>query len=380
MNQHLLFVDHHKLDDNNGGCNAAKGFLHCFASLFDDITLICHRVDHTAPYIPPNVSYVPMEDCRSQVRKLVDMYRGAISGHYYFVREHLRRQHYDVVVIDHTFTGAGLSAYIKQTGASLITIHHNVERDYLRDNGKEKPLLYRYPFLYYCRKSERDCLRHSDLNLTVTARDAQVFRSWLPDANIQPWGIFEYRDLPRKNFAPKTKGQTFVITGSLCFEQSLRPILSFLGSYWPLVVCEMPQARLLIAGRNPSPQLQAACRQATAVTLIANPEDMGDVVRQADYYICPINAGSGLKLRLFDGFKEGLPVLCHEVSAAGYEPLVANGCLFAYRDAATFVASLRRLAQAALPRQYVYQTFCDTFSRQAGSQRLQQLLQQARIL
>jgi len=381
MNRRLLFITHHKLDDNNGGANASKGFLLCFARLFDDCTLICHTMDTTSPsFIPPNVRYLPMQDSRTKLRKLFDMYRGAISGHYYFVRQHLRHNRYDVVVVDHTFTGAGLSAFIKSTGASLITIHHNVERDYLRDNSREKPLLYRYPFLYYCRKAERDCLRHSDINLTVTRHDARTFRSWAPDACICHWGIFEYRPIAEKTFPASTRGQTFIITGSLNFEQSLRPVMAFLRRYWPLVLQAMPGARLLIAGRNPSALLQAACEATHGVSLIANPADMQAVVSTADYYVCPIHAGSGLKLRIFDGLKAGLPVLCHQVAAAGYEALAAKGCLFSYTDEHSFSLALHQLTLADIAPQTVYQTFRDTFSMAAGLSRLSAILQQAHLL
>lgn len=380
MKKRLLFITHHKLDENNGGCNAAKGFLHCFSQLFDDCTVICHKIEHTATYIPSGVQYFPMVDRRSKIRKLFDMYRGVISGHYYFVREHLKSQHYDVVVIDHTFTGAGLSKYIKQTGAVLITIHHNVERDYLRDNSKEKPLLYRFPFLYYCKKSERDCLLNSDVNLTVTERDAEIFRSWYPDIHVHKWGIFEYRDITEKTFPQNTKGQTFIITGSLYFEQSLRPILSFINDYWSLVLKEIPQARLIIAGRNPSPQLQNVCLSDNSITLIANPDDMEAVVSTADYYICPINAGSGLKLRIFDGLKQGLPIICHEVAAAGYESMETEGCLFSYHDETSFVESLRRLMLSSSSPQHVYQLYKDTFSLEAGVVQLTSILQQENIL
>ena len=380
MKQKLLYITHHKLDDNNGGCNASKGFLHCFAGLFDEGAVICHSMDNPSPYIPSNITFYPMQDRRSKVRKLLDMYRGAISGHYYFVRQHLKEHHYDVVVIDHTFTGAGLSEYIKSTGAKLITIHHNVERDYLRDNGKERPLLYRFPFLYYCRKAEKDCLQNSDVNLTVTERDASVFRSWYPDIHVYNWGICEYRPIEEKEFTPKPKGQTFVITGSLYFEQSLVPIIDFIHDYWPLVLQHFPQAQLLIAGRNPSSALLELCAATEGITVIANPDDMGAVVRKADYYICPIHAGSGLKLRIFDGLKQGLLILSHDVAADGYEPLAANGCLFAYHDKQTFVEALCSMTDANATPQTVYQTFKDTFSMQHGQTKLAGILHQEHII
>lgn len=380
MKQKLLYITHHKLDDNNGGCNASKGFLHCFASLFDEGAVICHTMDNPSSYIPSNFTYYPMVDKRGKVRKLFDMYRGAISGHYFFVRKHLREHHYDAVVIDHTFTGAGLSKYIKSTGAKLITIHHNVERDYLSDNGKERSLLYRLPFLYYSRKSERDCLQNSDLNLTVTERDASVFRSWFPNIHVSNWGIFEYRPIEDKEFTDKTKSHIFVITGSLYFEQSLMPIMGFIHDYWPLVQKEIPQAQLLIAGRNPSPALLDMCASTKGIVVIPNPDDMGAVVRKADYYICPIHAGSGLKLRIFDGLKQGLPVLCHEFSAVGYESLTANGFLFPYHNQQSFVESLQQITQADILPQQVYHTFKDTFSLSTGQEKLENLLKQEHII
>lgn len=380
MKQKLLYITHHKLDDNNGGCNASKGFLHCFASLFDEGAVICHTMDNPSSYIPSNFTYYPMQDKRSKARKLFDMYRGAISGHYYFVRQHLKEHHYDVVVIDHTFTGAGLSKFIKSTGARLITIHHNVERDYLRDNGKERPLLYRYPFLYYCRKSERDCLQNSDINLTVTERDASIFRSWYPDIQVSNWGIFEYRPIEDKVFPSKPKGQTFIITGSLNFGQSLVPIIDFVQNYWPLIRRSYPQAQLLIAGRNPSQTLSEACTATVGITIIPNPEDTSVVVRKADYYICPIHAGSGLKLRIFDGLKQGLPILCHDVAAAGYEPLAANGFLYTYNDTHSFQNALCRMVEADFTPQKIYQAFKNTFSLGKGQEKLEIILKQEHII
>jgi hypothetical protein len=380
MKQRLLFITHHELDKNNGGSNGSKGFLHCFASLFDDCSIICHEIEDTQPYIPANVKYYPMRDKRSKVRKLFDMYRGAISGHYYFVREHLKTHQYDIVVIDHTFTGAGLSRYIKATGAKLITIHHNVERDYLRDNSKEKPLLFRYPFLYYCKKSERDCLRNSALNLTVTEKDAAVFHSWFPNICVYNWGNFEYQPIEDKMFDHKTTGQTFIITGSLYFAQSLMPIMDFIRHYWPLVQQAYPQGNLLIAGRNPSTELQKTCAASKGITIIPNPDDIGEVVKKADYYICPIHSGSGRKLRICDGLRQGLPILCHDVAANGYEQLAANGCLFSYHDEQSFIAALHHMVDAKVKAQKVYQTYKETFSLDTGKERLLKILKKENII
>jgi glycosyltransferase involved in cell wall biosynthesis len=331
-------------------------------------------------YIPSNFKFCPMRDKRSKVRKLIDMYRGVISGHFYFVREHLRKNRYDVVVIDHSFTGAGLPKYIKQTGSKLITIHHNVERDYLRDNSREKPLLYRFPFLHFSKKAERECLRYSDISLTVTEHDAKVFRSWYRGLHVYSWGIFEHYDTQLPVFEAKEANHTFVITGSLYFRQSLKPIIDFVRHYWPLVLQLYPDAKLIIAGRNPAKKLLKAGSKTTGVTVIPNPDKIVHVVCQADYYVCPIYAGSGLKLRLFDGLRQGLPVLCHEVAANGYEEVAAKGCIYVYHDDASFIEALQRLTSAKTDAAKVFQAYKDSFALQTGQQRLTKILRQEHII
>ena len=380
MSRRLLYITHHQLNQNNGGANASKGFLHCLASLFDEGTVMCHNMKDAKSFIPQHLVYMPLIDHRSKVRKLVDMYRGIINGYYYFVREHLKDQHYDVVVIDHTFSGAGLAAFIKDTGAKLITIHHNVERDYLRDNSKEKPLLYRWPFLHYSIKAEKESLQYSNVCLTVTKHDAQVFRSWDINSHIHHWGIFAYQPIADKVFKQKPIGYTFIITGSLYFEQSLRPIIAFIRHYWPLVRQHCPQATLIIAGRNPSVALQEVCAGTTGITIIANPANMESVVSKADYYLCPINTGSGLKLRLFDGLKQGLPVLCHDVAANGYEALAEKGCLFTYHDEPSFMTALDSMLSTTVIPANVFGTYQDVFSPETGINRLHSILQKENII
>lgn len=380
MNKRLLFITHHRLCDNNGGSNASKGFLYSFATLFDDCSIICPSFEgDTVPFIPSNVKIHFIDNHRSNLHKFFDMYRGIISPIYYAVKDHLQTNKYDIIVIDHSFSGAGITRMCKATGAKIITIHHNVERDYLRDNSKERPIFYRYPFLYYSRKAEKGCLKDSDINLTVTERDASVFRSWYPNICVYPWGIFEYRRMQDKVFTPKQRQRTFIITGSLYFAQSLMPIMDFVDKYWHLVRKHYPDATLLIAGRNPSAELESKCAASEGITIIPNPEDMAEVVQRADYYICPIYAGSGLKLRIYDGLKQGLPVLCHEVSASGYENLIANHCMFPYKDEATFMKSLHTLLSSTISQEEVYNTYRKTFSLSAGVKVLNEILEKERL-
>lgn len=381
MSARLLVITRHRLNENNGGSNASKGFIKCFSALFDDCSLIYPEFCNPASYIPKKYKLYPCYDGRSKLRKGLDCYRGVLSPLSSFVKRHLSKYSYDIIVIDHSFIGASLVKVVKTTGAKVITIHHNVERDYQHDNRKEYSLSFRLPYIHFAKKAERDCLHYSDLNLTVTPKDASTFRSWYPnkDMHVHYWGIFEYHPIVSKVFAPKANRKNFIITGSLYFYQSLLPILEFINRYWPLLRQICPSAMLIIAGRNPSEILQRECADKEGITLIPNPDDMATLVQQADYYICPINAGSGLKLRVMDGLRQGLPILCHKISSNGYEPLLNHGCLFTYDDEQTFMDSLRQMLSSSATQNAVYQTYCENFSLKTGVNRLRQIMEQEKI-
>ena len=167
---------------------------------------------------------------------------------------------------------------------------------------------------------------------------------------------------------------TFIITGSLYFRQSLVPIVDFIQYYWPLVIAIHPDSTLLIAGRKPSQELINLCGDNRNIKIIANPEDMAVVVSKANYYICPIYTGSGLKLRNWDGLKQGLPILCHERSAAGYEVFEKRKYLFSYHDDKTFIESLNSLLSNKIAPEDIYAAYREVFSLDTGIEKLHDIL------
>lgn len=376
MNKKILIITCHRLSDNTGGPNASKGIIHAFSRLYDNISVICPEFDDNGDIIPIDCTLYQIHDTRCKLMKGVGMYFGIVNAIYGFVKSHLKAHHYDVIVIDHSVTGTSLVKTLKKTGATLVTIHHNVERDYLNFNGNERPVLYRYPYNYFAKKAERECLEYSDINITLTESDAQTFRSWYPEKDIHAvsLGICDFKGIPNKIFYPTERHNKFVITGSLNFIQSLQPIKEFIASYYTILQEECPDHGLVIAGRNPSEELIDICAQHSNITIIPNPSKMSEVIADADYYICPINAGSGMKLRLTDGLKEGLPIICHEVSTAGYEPLVKSGVIFSYSDKDSFRESLQEMLHSTLTKECIYTQYQELFSVETKARQLAKIL------
>jgi len=383
MSKRVLIVTRHYLDAINGGANCSKANIRALSELYSDCTLIYpeHGEQASADFIPQSVNAIPCYDHRSNLEKGLDVYRGKLNRTPRFVKEHLEKNKYDVVFIDHSLTANGIIENLKKQDCKIVTIHHNNETQYLRDN---KPfLLYRLPFTYYAEKAEQDALLMSDLNLTLTEKDARQFCEKYPERNIHchNMGTFQYRDLPAEIQDDGIRAcQTFAITGSMNFRQSQRPVIEFVERYMPLLLRKIPQAKLIVAGRDPSTSIQETCAKHPEITLIPNPADMGAVISQADIYVCPTNMGSGVKLRVMDGLKLGIPILGHSVSLNGYETIKENGYFFDYDDETSFEQALECIVNLKYKKQQVYESFLSYFSFKSGKRRLQNILQRENLL
>lgn len=379
----VLFITRHYLDENNGGSNCTKANLRAIGELFDDVTLIYpeHKGSDSTDFIPNGVRPIPCYDNRKRWKKGLDVYCGRLHRTIGFVKRHLEENKYDIVVVDHSIVANGVIQNIKKTGAKIITIHHNNESEYLKDNLPS--WLFRLPYVYYAKKAERDALLLSDLNVTLTEHDAQSFRTWYPKRNVHCYnmGAYQWQDIPKTIDDCGVKHcRTFAITGSLNFLQAQKPIVDFIERYYPVMLKKVPEAKLIIAGRNPSQNIVDACNRYYSIELIPNPEDMGVVIRQADIYICPINTGSGVKLRVMDGLKLGIPVLGHNVAVNGYETIKDDGYFFEYFDEDSFEKSLNAISELKYHRQSVYDSFHRYFSFQAGKERLREILKKEQLI
>ena len=379
----VLFITRHYLDENNGGSNGSKAYLRAVSELYNDVSLIYPEHDSysSSEYIPSKIKTFPCYDKRAKWQKGVDVYRGILHRATGYIKKHLKNNNYDIIILDHSIVASGLFKTLSKSGSKIITIHHNNESEYIRDNLPS--WLYRIPYVYYVKKAEREALWLSNLNVTVTEHDAQTFRDWYPNRNIHchNMGTYQWQDLPRTIEDDGVRQcKTFAITGSLNFLQSQKPVIEFVERYYPLLLSKIPEARLIVAGRNPSQSVVDACNRYQSIELIPNPEDIVAVIRRADIYICPINTGSGVKLRVMDGLKLGIPVLGHCVAANGYEAIKDDGYFFEYYDEDSFKKSLFAISELKYNRQDVYDSFSRYFSFQAGKERLSEILKKEELI
>lgn len=339
----LLIVTHNYLHGNGGSNYASRCFVNALARL-GDVTLLCPVTKDEIPEeIDPRVRQIRVADDVPKWRKAWNLLRGRLHRYYGVLEKVLAERDFDTVVFDTCYPSFGMLDQVRSRGCRIVTIHHNWQYEYVRDNYRfpERPLR-----LFWIRRCEGQAVRGSDLNLTLTPEDRELLRaSYDPSgsARIEVVGVHEYKPMPLP--APVTVIKpVFIITGNLGSKQTEDSLIPWLNVYYPILKERVPEASLLVAGLNPSPRLATICRE-RQVELVASPPDMQPLLERARYYICPTDRGGGIKLRVMDGLRNGLPVITHEVSARGYAPF-RESVLFTYRDPESFRAALEGLLAA----------------------------------
>jgi len=300
---------------------------------------------------------------------------GKVHRYFDVAKKIPEERHFDVVVFDTSVVSFKLIDLFKKCGSKVIVIHHNYQYEYFRDNTS---WWLKIPTLYWCKRYEGEAVRKACLNLTLTKQDISLLSKNYCGGDVSRFkvlGVFEYKDTIFSQIeCASLRNEKFVITGDLGALQTRKSLIPWIKGYYPELKHFFPNSTLTIAGKNPNIEIVDLCKQ-YGINLVKSPISMDEIVRDADCYICPVFFGGGLKLRIMDGLKWGLPVLTHSVSARGYDMVVDKGFLFVYDDLIAFRNSLAMLEGIKVDKGCVRDTYCNFFSYRAGVKRISEILE-----
>ena len=376
--RNVLIVTHHYLNGVGGGVFASRAYINAFSCIYENITLLCPAKENdniNSFEVSNKINIIPVIDRATKLKKLLNFCIGRINRFHGIFETTIRTNKFDLVVFDNSRASSGLIDIAHQYVSKIITIHHNYEYDYIKDNMSG---IVKFLLLFWTKKYERIAVLNSDLNITLTEYDKRLFNSiynYKGKAQIENVGCFEYIKKDKDKEAEKLfqPQQNFLITGNLSARQTVDSLTQWIDNYYPILLKICPNYKLIIAGKNPSEKLMYKC-QRLGIKIIPSPISMSDILRVSKYYICPISKGGGLKLRVMDGLREGLPIVCHEVSARGYEPMIEKGCVIPYKDIKSFELALKKILTLSYNREEIISAYNKYYSFESGVNRLEKVI------
>lgn len=262
----------------------------------------------------------------------------------------LRARPYQVVYMDHL----GMAMYLPEVRkyaprARIVLEQHNVESDFFGQYAKEKRGLVR-PIAQLewrsARAFEARSLKKVDAAVAISRADADVFQAL---AGVRAHVVPQAVTYVKKPFAPVTPPEVGYV-GSLAWRPNAQGLDWVCQEVWPKVRARAPDLTLSIVGsglpEGPSGPVVPPAWQVTGVKTLGFVRELAPHEARWSAMVAPVFGGSGVRIKLLEAFRAGVPVVTTPDGAAGLD-LEDGRELFIAKDAAEFAARVVELSRSS---------------------------------
>lgn len=153
---------------------------------------------------------------------------------------------------------------------------------------------------------------------TVVGRDdATMLRRLAPGragrVHVLPNGVLLH---PFADYSLAAVEPTIAFTGHLSYPPNVNAARHLVERVWPMVRARVPEARCVIAGRSPRPEILSLARR-PGVRIEPDVPRMEDVLARAWVVVAPMREGSGIKNKVLEAWAVGRPVVMYPLATDG---------------------------------------------------------------
>jgi GT2 family glycosyltransferase len=193
---------------------------------------------------------------------------------------------------------------------------------------------------------ELDLIRKVDCAITHSTYERELLASEAPGAPVVVWPFMF--DLFGTSVAFEQRSD-YCFLGGYRHPPNVDAVLFFAEQIFPLIRARQKQARFVVAGANPGPELLALAGPDIEVTGMV--DDLRSVFDRVRVFVCPLRIGAGTKGKVSTAMSYGLPVVSTSCGAEGMDLVDGQDVLIADEPEAFAEACLRVHEDAALWRQ-----------------------------
>jgi glycosyltransferase involved in cell wall biosynthesis len=131
-----------------------------------------------------------------------------------------------------------------------------------------------------------------------------------------------------KAVQPLGEGMNVLHLGTMFWPPNVEGVLWFLREVWPLVRHELPEVSISVVGKNPPAEL-ATLAEGQNVTLTGYVPDPLPWLQQAGIFVVPLLSGGGMRVKIVEAWRWGLPIVSTSIGAEGIEYIDGENILIA---------------------------------------------------
>ena len=284
----------------------------------------------------------------------------------------------DVVTIDHLgmMVYASLLARLAPR-ARLVLGQHNVESDFFAQFAARKTGVVRLAAELETRRArgfERAALRRADAVVAISASDAAAF---LELAGVTAHLVPQVVTFERTPWSPRA-ARRLVYVGNLSWHPNVAGLDWFLSEVWPVLRRDVPDVTLDVVGsglpRDPSgTEIVPERWRLPGITVHGFAKELAPHYATASAFIAPILGGSGVRIKLLEGFRAGLPLVTTSAGALGL-PLTSGRELLVADDPRAYAAHVADVLRSPELQARLREGAYDFLEREHGLARAQAVM------
>lgn len=286
----------------------------------------------------------------------------------------------DVIWVDHL----GMMQHARTLrryapNARLVLEQHNVESDFFLQRARQRTApsdaIYALEWLA-AKRFEAEAMQRADAVVAISPIDAKVFREL---AGVQALVIPQRIELgSRRDDVPSGD---LLYVGNLGWHPNVAGLDWFFEKIWPSLRARAPQLRLRVAGSglgkedDGSPRVPANWKR-DGVEVLGFVPDLEPLYRSSALVVAPILGGSGVRIKLLEAMRAGLPLVTTAEAVDGTEAIPGTH-LSAHDDAEAFSEAVLRLHGDGAARVQLRDAAYDYLSEHHGLERAARRMNQA---
>jgi glycosyltransferase involved in cell wall biosynthesis len=166
---------------------------------------------------------------------------------------------------------------------------------------------------------ERSVWRDVDVVLYPSDEETAIVRATEPGAVARTLLPYSFADFPVPR--PPPVGPTMLFVGGFAHLPNRHGVRWFVGHVLPLIRARVPQARFTIVGSNPQADVLALASDAISVRANVSEPELRELYRTSRVAVVPLRYGAGVKLKVVEALREGVPLVTTSIGAQGLPDL-----------------------------------------------------------
>lgn len=228
----------------------------------------------------------------------------------------LQKNNYQLVIFDMLYTTVYLHV-VKKHPIPVVYRAHNIESTLWFEMAQQKPWYVKWYYRHLSKRInsfEKKAALLADAIMPISPTDAFFFKT----ANIQA-PIFELPtsvEATTNTATPPEKPDLFYI-GGLDWQPNIEGLLWFTNHVWPLVLRQIPDLKLHVAGRNASRQLAAKLHNTPHLIFYGEINNAAHFFGSHHIMISPLFSGSGIRIKILEAMASGKAVVATPKAVQG---------------------------------------------------------------